>query len=425
MKRQLEKLTREQTALREQAEELLRRNGEPNATAPGRSGPPPSGASRGAVPQGQNALRDAADQMRSAASDLRRDDPGGAAQNGQRAAEQLRRLERQLRGENAGASAGADVKLEAQQIAQEQRRIAAEADRLQQNAGTSAADVGKRLADEKDRLAARVQDLTRSAQEASKGVKGPDGSALYDAARDLQRERVSDRMRETATEWRNQSAPTNGSGARERELARTLDRIADKLGARSSAEGRELTDQLDQARAIRDRVQHAEQQLRAAEGRARDGSAANGSSMDEARRAQTARARQGAGARGPGTPNGGQGNDVQRLREEYQRELRRAQDALGRLSAGEPHGGLDNSTPEEQQFSRSAPGTEAYKQDRTGWESLRRNLDTALERYEASVSDRLSRKGQDDRFSAGGSDRVPDAYRQLIAKYFESLAKKK
>jgi len=37
----------------------------------------------------------------------------------------------------------------------------------------------------------------------------------------------------------------------------------------------------------------------------------------------------------------------------------------------------------------------------------------------------LSRKLPDDRFSAGGSDRVPDAYRQLIAKYFESLAKKK
>ena len=113
------------------------------------------------------------------------------------------------------------------------------------------------------------------------------------------------------------------------------------------------------------------------------------------------------------------------MREEYQRELRRAQDALGRLSAGEPRNGLDGSTPEDQQFSRSAPGTEAFKQDRTGWESLRRNLDTALERYETSVSDRLSRKHQDDRFSAGGSDRVPDAYRQMIAKYFESLAKKK
>jgi hypothetical protein len=425
MKRQLEKLTREQTALREQAEELLRPNGERNASARGRSGQPPSGAGRASVNQGQDALRDAADQMRSAASDLRRDDPGGAAQNGQRAAEQLRRLERQVRGESPGATAGADVKLEAQQIAQEQGRIAAEANRLDRNAGASSADARKRLADEKDRLAARVQDLTRSAQQASQGLKGSDATALNDAARDLQRERVSDRMRETAKEMRNQSAAPNGSGAREQEIAQALDRIADKLGASSSAEARQLTDQLDQARVIRDRVQRAEQQLRAAEGRERGGPGPNGSSMDEGRRAQSTRGRQGEGSGRTGTPNGRQGSEVQRLREEYQRELQRAQEALGRLSAGEPRSGLDRSTPEEQQFSRSAPGTEAFKQDRTGWESLRRSLDTALEKYEASVSDRLSRKRPDDRFSAGGSDRVPDAYRQLIAKYFESLAKKK
>ena len=132
---------------------------------------------------------------------------------------------------------------------------------------------------------------------------------------------------------------------------------------------------------------------------------------------QSARGRLGDGSGDARTANGRQGSDVQRLREEYQRELQRAKDALGRLSAGEPRGGRDVSTPEEEQFSRSAPGTEAFKQDRTGWESLRRNLDTALEKYEASVSDRLSRKRPDDRFSAGGSDRVPDAYRQVIARY--------
>lgn len=429
MKRQLEKLTREQTALREEAEELLRRNGERNASPSGRPGRAPSGAGGASANQGQDALRDATEQMRSAASDLRRDDPGGAARNGQRAAEQLRRLERQVRGQSVGGSAGADVRLEAQQIAQEQGRIAAEANRLDRNAGESAADARKHLADEKDRLAARVQDLTGSALQASQGLKGPDATALGDAARDLQRERASDRMRETAKEMRNQRAAPNGTGAREQELARTLEQIADKLRASSSAGAGQLTDQLDQARAIRGRVQRAEQQLRAAEARERDASGPNGSSSDEGPRAQSVRGGPGDGTNGSGKADGRegsgrQGSEVQRLREQYQRELQRAQEALGRLSAGEPRGGLEGSTPEEQQFSRSAPGTEAFKQDRTGWESLRRNLDTALERYEASVSDRLTRKPPDDRFSAGGSDRVPDAYRQLIAKYFESLAKK-
>ena len=45
-----------------------------------------------------------------------------------------------------------------------------------------------------------------------------------------------------------------------------------------------------------------------------------------------------------------------------------------------------DSTPEQEEFSHSAPGTEAFKQDRSDWESLRRDLDTALEKYEATVS---------------------------------------
>ena len=115
---------------------------------------------------------------------------------------------------------------------------------------------------------------------------------------------------------------------------------------------------------------------------------------------------------------------MQRLREQYQQELQRAQQALERLNSGEPRHGM-GATPEEQQFSRSAPGTEAFKQDRSSWETLRKNLDLALEKYEASASDRLSRTSSEQRFSAGGSDRVPEAYGQLIARYFESLARKK
>ena len=80
------------------------------------------------------------------------------------------------------------------------------------------------------------------------------------------------------------------------------------------------------------------------------------------------------------------------------------------------------STPETHEFSRSAPGTEAFKQDYSGWEMLRRDVDLAMERYEASLSQRLNRPASSDRLDAGGSDRVPDAYRQSIARYYQSLA---
>ena len=413
MKRQLEKLTREQTELREQAEELLRRNSGAGG-APGRSGSTrqPAAARGSAGNEEGSELRDAADRMGSAASDLRRDDPAAAARSGERATDQLRRLERQMQGESPGdaARASSDVKLEARQIAQEQRRIAAEATRLERRTGAEAADARKRLADEKERLASRVDELGRSAHQLAQRGNSSDAKALVDSSRDLQRDRVADRMRDSAKQMR-QDAAGNGTGAVEQELARALDRVADTLGAASSP----LSDQLAQTGAIRDRLQRAEQQVRDAEARARGNDAPRGPSARQGRQ----------GSGGGAGEQGGPVGDVQRLRDEYQRELQRAQEALGRLNGGEPRSGRGMSTPEEQQFSRSAPGTEAFKQDRTGWESLRTSLDLALEKYEASVSDRLSRARSEQRFSAGGSDRVPDAYGQLIAKYFESLAKKK
>jgi hypothetical protein len=151
------------------------------------------------------------------------------------------------------------------------------------------------------------------------------------------------------------------------------------------------------------------------------GGESRGATGRESKGAQPgARGREGQGAGGQGQGS----EDLQRLRQEYQRELQRAREALGRLQAGQPRDGTGNATPEQHEFSRSAPGTEAFKQDRSGWESLRRDVDQALERYEAGASRRLAGKDAQARLSAGGSERVPDRYRDLIAKYFESLAGK-
>ena len=413
MKRQLEKLTREQIELREQTEEMRRRNAQRDASGQARSPrqSPSDGSGQG---QGAGELRDAADQMRSAASDLRRENPLDAARNGERAAGQLRRLERQMQGDvpGGGARAGGDLKLEAQQIAQEQHRIATEAGRLgRNNSATAVADARKRLADEKDKLASRVDDLAKSADQMSRDATAPDaGKALESSARTLQREKISDRMRGGARQLRDsQSAiPT----ASEEELARALDQVARGLGATDSA----LSSQLDQTRAIRDGLQRAEQQLRDAEAGAR-GSKDGGSSTGQPSR--------GTNGRQGSTGSADGAREVQRLRDQYQRELQRAEEALRRLNGGAATGSLGGATPEQHEFSRSAPGTEAFKQDRSDWESLRKNLDTELEKYEASLSDRLAHSKSDERFSAGGSDRVPDAYSQLIARYFELLAKKK
>ena len=407
MKRQLEKLTREQTELREQTEELLRRLGTEANGSPQR-GQRESDTQK----SGSEELRGAANEMRSAASDLRRDSPGDAARSGERALNQLRRLQDQLSTQAAGAQAGdgSDVKLEAQQIAQEQHRIANEATRLDRNAAAANSDARRRLADEKERLASRVEEMARKAERLAQSDAGADSKAFADAAQSLKRDKIADRMRDGAREMR-QPQGTKQHGAAEQGLASTLDQVAGRLGAGGS----QVSGELEQTRAIRDRLQRAEQQLRDAEARARDASSAGGSRTGESQRA---------GGKGQSATGSSGNGEVQRLRDEYQRELQRAEEALRRLQGGST-GDMGGATPEQHEFSRSAPGTQAFKQDRSDWESLRRNLDSALEKYEASISDRLSRTESKDRFNAGGSDRVPDAYGQLISRYFESLAKKK
>jgi archaellum component FlaC len=388
MKRRLERLTREQAELREQAEALAKQQ-----------------AQQGGQWQGASAMRDVSEQMRDAMNDLRREDAQSAAQKGERAAGQLRSLEQQARGRDADGQqqATGELQLEAQQLAEAQRRIAAEVERLERE-GTGNAGARRRLADEKDRLAGRADELRRAAQQAGQA----------EAARELERGQVGQRMRETAKQLREGSQKTS---AEERQLARTLDQVSERLGAAAGgAEAQRLSDELKQTQAIRDRLNRLEQQIREAEGRKDGGTEGRKDGRAEGRKDGGTEGRKGGGT---DAPNAG-GQELEKLRAEYQRELARAREALGRLQR---QGGGEGSTPEQHEYSRSAPGTEQFKQDRSKWESLRKDVDVALERYEAAASDRLKKKNDaSDRLNAGASDRVPDKYRDLVATYFQSLA---
>ena len=142
-KRQLEKLTREQQELREQAERMGRQldaagQEKSGASASPQNSPRPAGSAgqrgqpAGAQGAGGGEIRDAAEQMRGATSELQRQDPSAAAGRAARAAEQLRQMEERLRSGGPGGSerANGDLRLEAQQLAEAERRIADEAARL-------------------------------------------------------------------------------------------------------------------------------------------------------------------------------------------------------------------------------------------------------------------------------------------------------
>ena len=407
-RRQLERLMREQQELQRQAEQLSRemsgqqqsgqqqsgqQSGQQQSSGQqggqsqagqqqGRPGEPPAG--------GNPAMREAVEQMRQASGELKREDTEAAARRSDRAAQQLRELEDRMRGNNADARqrAAADLQSEAQQILQEQRRIAAEADRLDRGADGNTADARRRLAADKDRLSERVDALQRESQRM--GTQSPagasEGARARAAADQLQKGRVGDRMREAAQQMR--EGQPGASGQAEQQMARTLESVVDTLGGTASAEARQMAEQLEQSRATRERLDALEARLREAEGRG-DGQAAA-------------------------------------LRQEYEQELRRTRESLGRQPGAngqsqQRDGG--GSTPEQHEYSRSAPGTEAFKQDRSGWESLRKEIDRALEARDATASTRLAKSLGEDRLSAGGSERVPEKYRKLVARYYESLGK--
>ena len=116
LKRELEKLMREQTELRKQADDLAKQI-DRNAQA-SESGQ-----------DAQKGMGRAAEQMRSAASELGREDAASAAARGEQAARELRDLEGRMQSASPEARRRAlgELQLDAQQAADAQRRIASEA----------------------------------------------------------------------------------------------------------------------------------------------------------------------------------------------------------------------------------------------------------------------------------------------------------
>ncbi len=194
-------------------------------------------------------------------------------------------------------------------------------------------------------------------------------------------------MREGAKQMRDGSAQASrGGAAGEEELARSMDRVADLLGA-SSAEARGLSSQLEQTRDIRERLD----QSRASDSRRRSqGSKGAGPRHGSRRhRGRAGEAGQQGRPNSSGSSGGAAEKELERLREEYARELQRASELLGKLQQSAPRSGLGGRTPEQAERSQADPGNQPFKQDYSGWESLRKDVDLALERTEQAVSAKI------------------------------------
>jgi hypothetical protein len=377
-------------------------------------------------------MREASEAMRNAANELRRQDPGQASASGSRALQQLHELQRQLQSAEPDERRRAmgDMQLEARQMADAQRQIADD-----RGKGQPDADAMRRLAGEQERLADRVRRLQNGLQQQAAAPEGgaPDrgtaaeraaGEAARNAAReassDIARQRLTDRMQASADQMRTASGDTR----EQEEIARSLDRLAERIAAGvtpADDASRKMTDQLSRAQELRERMESLSRELERLSKQAAPGGRGD---------ARGTPAPEGEGrSGGRGQESGAAGvAEAARLRDEYARQLQQTRELIeqvGRENPGAGHGGGLGFTFEGQGMVMSAPGTEAFKQDFATWEQLRKQATLALERAESELSRKLQARNARDRLAAGVDDRPPAGYQQQVDSYFKALAEGK
>ena len=235
---------------------------------------------------------------------------------------------------------------------------------------------------------------------------------------------------------RQPSEEAKTQAASQQQVARSLDKVADKLGAATGAqdgESRKLSERLARAQELREKLDEAGRQMdqmaRQNGGRGQPGgqNGQRGETSTSATKSAGENGRPGEGQSGGG---GGSGTELSRLREEYSRRLQETKELMDQLKRDDPNGqtyarGGAGLTFEGQGMTLSAPGTEAFKQDFARWESLRRQATQALENVESALAKKLQEKQSKDRLAAGADDKAPAEYQKQVDSYFKAIAKKK
>jgi hypothetical protein len=325
------------------------------------------------------------------------------------------------------------MQLESRQLADAQRRLAGEAEQSGRGGDPNGA---RRRSAEQERLADRMQRLEEAIRQmAGRDSRGQEAqrNALAETARELDRQRLSERMRQAARpggqppsgrgqtpaqgetpngrsgrQSGGQTPQTGGQGqgggqtpGREaQEIARELDRLSERLGAANGngGESAQLSEQLSQIRDLREQLSQLERQLSelSRAGQDRNGQQPGG------RGAQSGRS-------GEGEQLGGDENTPWDGARELLEEMKRS---------------LEYRSPTADAFNpgRSAPGTEPWKQDFAQWEELKVQLGAALERAETDTAARLRSQQATDRLNAGAAQSVPEQYRRLVEQYYRALA---
>jgi hypothetical protein len=418
IRRRLERLTREQSDLRREAE-LLAEQLRQDARRQEQAGRQQQNGQRG---QGQQSaaseaksqaatLQQASEDMRGAASQLRREDPASARGQSDRALQKLRGVERALSesGPDERRRALGDTELEARQLATRQRQLNEQAARASQ---PDRADARRRVSGEQEQLAGRAEALAQRLRElSSRGGDKAEQSQTAAASRAFDGEKVPEKMREIAKGLQQGDASATRPDAGQ-QIARSLDRLAERVGGSAAGhdrEGQELGENLAKARDLRERLAELDRQI--AEQSQRSSSATS----------KSASGTPSADGTKPGERDRAEAAKLADLRRQYLDALRDASGDEPLRQAVEGTSGA-GSTPVGQTMVTAAPGTEAFKQDFARWETLHREVMLGLERYEASLSRRTIDKAARERLRSGGADATPPEYASSVERYFRALA---
>ena len=431
--RALERLTREQNELREQMEELrqeLRQTGQ-----------------QGQDGSGDQRMSEVAERMRRAMSELRRQDPAAAAERGQEALEALREMERQMEGTASGEGRQAlgELQMEAQQLAYAQRQVASET--RQTTADQGGRQSRHQLAGREDQLADRVDALDDRIADLLPEAGGPEREALQAARDELAAEEVADEMRGLADRMRQMGAPEAAGGAGSDEAARelqeiatsddalaeTLERVAKRLrqgGGSQNPEAERLARELEEAQELRRSLEELEHQLEqmANAGSGPPDEADSSGASDQETGGQVIQSGADPQASPDGRPTGERtesgmsgGGELAELQREMLRQLAESPELLERLGRQRPTIQQDLEQWAEHWQSGPSPGTEAFKQDFSAWESLRDDMELAIEALEIERSRGLYAEETEERLKVGPNERMPAQYRALVEDYYRSL----
>ena len=445
-RRLLERLTREQQALREELEQLAAQF------------PRQMQGLGGQNQSGVTGIGQIAENMRRTAGGLQRANTEAAGERGAEVLDELRDLERQFSEGVSGERVKQleSLRFEVQELAETQSRIAQGVGQVVEQSRSE--QVGSRtqnqLADEKEVLADRVDAFRESirSMEALGDGSSPSDRSMVDSLRvareTFDRESVSSRMRMGAERLRRaaDSTPSFAGAVELDRLAVEETALAEALevveGLLQGAGGRggsqqQLRAQLSTAQLLRQRLNQLEVELERQLGKSlREG--ADWQTSPEAQEPFTVGDSESTGRAKPGTRpglsesgesrpggagvTGGPVDWASKAMREFVEGLERYPGLLERLRRANPD--LDRDLQQWAQPWRSgaSPGSELFKWDLRDWASLRRNLNNALQSVETEDTRGLAAGELRDRMVAGSAGTLPSRYQSMVDRYFRSVA---